>query len=185
MAAMDEAIGVDVLHAGWLEKKGGMRWSKRYFEVQPRDLSTEEAPTPTLSGAPDDDRKPFQSYGVEYQQDCVTPLCFANYVVLSWQLHCDTLMYYNAPGEDKARGELVLNSSSTVGSLSSGDATGFQVIFAGGKALKVDFLVGSRVNDARGGICPAIGVQRRRGIKLVALTFALLPFQTKRYFYKR
>jgi len=46
-------------------------------------------------------------------------------------------MYFNSPGEDKARGELVLNSSSTVGALSSGDAIGFQVIFAGGKALKV------------------------------------------------
>ena len=45
-------------------------------------------------------------------------------------------MYYNAKGE-KPRGELELNATSTVGALSSGEPTGFQVIFAGGKALKV------------------------------------------------
>ena len=60
-----------------------------------------------------------------------------HHIELLQQLHGDTLLYFNNPGEDKARGELLLNSSSTVGSLSSGEPTGFQVIFAGGKALKV------------------------------------------------
>jgi len=49
MAAMDaEALAVDVSYAGWLEKKGGMRWSKRYFEVLSENLSLKEIPTPTL-----------------------------------------------------------------------------------------------------------------------------------------
>jgi mitogen-activated protein kinase 1/3 len=53
-----------------------------------------------------------------------------------FELHGDTLIYFNEKGE-KPRGELVLSATSTVGALSAGDATGFQVIFAGGKALKV------------------------------------------------
>lgn len=53
-----------------------------------------------------------------------------------FELHGDTLLYYNDKG-DKPRGELVLNATSTVGALSSGDPVGFQVIFSGGKALKV------------------------------------------------
>ena len=50
MAAMDaEALAVDVSYAGWLEKKGGMRWSKRYFEVLfNKNLTFDAIPTPTL-----------------------------------------------------------------------------------------------------------------------------------------
>jgi len=82
MSALDGGP-VGVACAGFLEKKGNMRWQRRYFE-----------------------------------------------------LHGDCLIYYDEPGS-KPRGELVLNSESTVSSLSSGDPVGFQVIFAGGKALKV------------------------------------------------
>jgi hypothetical protein len=74
---------VGVTFAGYLEKKGNMRWQQRWFE-----------------------------------------------------LHGDTLLYFNEKGE-KPRGELILSPTSTVGALSAGDTTGFQVIFAGGKALKV------------------------------------------------
>lgn len=80
---MASLTNVGVTYSGYLQKKGNMTWSSRWFE-----------------------------------------------------LHGDTLLYYNDKGE-KPRGELVLNGTSTVGSLSSGDPVGFQVIFAGGKALKV------------------------------------------------
>jgi len=86
MSALDGVMHeeeVGVTFAGYLEKKGNMRWQSRYFE-----------------------------------------------------LHGTSLLYYDKKGE-KPRGELELNSASTVGALSTGDPTGFQVIFAGGKALKV------------------------------------------------
>lgn len=53
-----------------------------------------------------------------------------------FELHGDTLLYYNEKGE-KPRGELLLTQSSSVGALQSSEATGFQVMFSGGKALKV------------------------------------------------
>lgn len=78
------AYEAGVIHSGYLEKKGDMRWQQRWFE-----------------------------------------------------LHGDRLVYTTNKG-DKPRGEMELNSSATVSSLSSADPLGFQVIFSGGKALKVD-----------------------------------------------
>ena len=35
MSALDGDLGVGVTYAGYLEKKGNMRWMSRYFEVGP------------------------------------------------------------------------------------------------------------------------------------------------------
>jgi mitogen-activated protein kinase 1/3 len=53
-----------------------------------------------------------------------------------FELHGDVLLYFEKKG-DKPRGELQMGPTSTVGAISASDPLGFQVIFSGGKALKV------------------------------------------------
>lgn len=69
---------------------------------------------------------------------CISPPSHHNLITsynFRFELHGNVILYFKAKG-DPPRGQLTLTQKSTISGLSD-DPTAFQVIFAGGKALKI------------------------------------------------